>query len=105
MASTYKSVPISQPAQDSSSGGGGDSTPLYEQTFTTTDWNVSGSEFIITLLASNHGQGTEPMVQIDELDGSSYVSVDLYYQKNSSGDITIRVGNGSRFNGRILIRG
>jgi hypothetical protein len=88
-----------------SSGGGGSGSTPFEQTFVTSDWILNSGEYKITINESTHSRGSDIIVQVQELVGSFYQPVDTNYSINATGDITIIIGNDSRFNGRVLIQG
>lgn len=103
MARIYKRIDPTAP-----SGGGSGTTVEYSQTFSVATWSgPSGGEYSITVLASNHGCGTTPIVQVHELILSNYEQVETDVSINSSGDVTISVTENidNRFNGRITIIG
>jgi hypothetical protein len=100
MSNTYKSVNI----ENTTGGGGGGSTP-FEQTFIVSDWVLDSGYYEITILESTHNRGSNIVVQVQELVGSNYQVVDTATEINGSGDLTITIGNDSRFNGRVLIQG
>lgn len=79
----------------------------YSMVFTTSTW----SNLAITLPASTHGCGTEPMVQVQRLNGTNYESYYGYpsdgwtVSTDTSGNITISVSSsGMEFSGRLLVR-
>lgn len=84
----------------SASGVKGYQSLKYTQTFTI----GSFSSQAITINASTHLRGTEPLIQVYELVSGNYeivmpdkISVD------PSGNITISVTTGSEFNGKIIV--
>jgi hypothetical protein len=87
--------------------GGGIVVPTYELAITNnTQWGVaSGGIYSITILASNHGHGVNPLVQCLETNGSNYDLIIVAHKLNASGDITIEVDEtpDNRFLGKILI--
>lgn len=83
-------------------------TPNYAETFdATTDWGAaSGGFYSITILAATHGKGTNPIIQVYELNGADYELVELSVSINSgTGDIRIAVSEvpDNRFEGKIII--
>jgi hypothetical protein len=80
----------------------------YSTTFNaTTDWgSASGGYYTITVLASAHGRGTQPVPNLFELIGSDYIHVDADQVKvnGTTGDISIRVSQtpDGRFFGRLV---
>lgn len=101
MAFTYNRV-----NQESTGGGGGSGTP-YSELFNIANWGSAvGGYYTITILASIHGKGTSPGVQVFLSNTGNYelAEVDLV-SVNGSGDVTIRVLEipDLRFNGRVVI--
>lgn len=92
---------IYQPVRIVESSGG---TPIFESTFQVSDWQLSGSNYTITVSETVHKLGLNVIVQVEELIGSFYkeVVVDV---ENTNGNIKITIGSDSRFVGRILIKG
>lgn len=89
-------------------GGGGPSTATrYTATFNnTTDWGVSAPDYTFTVLATNHGKGITPSVQVfEDIGGGSYEEVITNITINSSGDVILKVSQSpdNRFNGLVLI--
>jgi len=89
------------------SGGSAVQSPNYFAIFNnTTDWgSASGGNYTITILASTHGKGTNPIVQILELNGSDYETIVVSHKLNASGDISVLVSDTPdlRFNMKIII--
>jgi hypothetical protein len=91
----------------SGSGGGTPitQTPNYFQTFTPFSWgSPSGGTYTITILATTHNKGTDPLVQVFELVSGNYESI-IIPIINNSGDISMQVNSSpdSRFTGKIII--
>lgn len=90
-----------------SSGGSGTQEPNYFTTFNnSSDWgSASGGQYTLTILASTHGKGLNPIVQILEQSGSDFLSVVLTHKLNSSGDVILEVLEtpDNRFAGKIII--
>jgi hypothetical protein len=83
--------------------------PPYSQNFNaTTDWSTDPNtgEYVITVLASVHGQGLFPTPQIYGVSGAVFdeVSVDQVII-NNSGDVTFVVPStpDARFAGKLII--
>lgn len=73
----------------------------HVHTFTTGDF----SSGVLTVTAATHGKGTNPTVQVWEVNGTDYdlKTVNRLYI-NGSGDVTIVVTDGSgEFNGKLII--
>lgn len=69
----------------------------------TTDWTPNATNYEITYTAVAHGKGTNASIEVWEDVGGSYENVNVVIVRNASGDITIQVGNGSRFSGIVEI--
>lgn len=104
MAFQYKRISAS-----GVSGGGGTSDVLqYIASFVVTNWTgPSSGEYRYTVSAATHGAGNSPIVQVEELDGSVYNSVDVLVEINGSGDVALIINESpdTRFDGRIKIIG
>lgn len=89
------------------SGGGGPTVPPFEQTFnSTTDWgSPSGGLYTLTILATTHGKGINPLVHIFENSGLDFLAIGIGYKLNTSGDIIIEVLEtpDNRFAGKAII--
>jgi len=89
--------------------GGGAPTvqdPNFVHTFVIADFTgPSGGSYSLTLPASTHGKGLNPIVQVMELVGPDYESVILAFKINPSGDVTIYVTDvpDLRFDGKIIV--
>jgi hypothetical protein len=75
---------------------------------TTTDWgSASGGYYTQTIAQTLHRRGTNPVVQIFELDGSDYVltTPDKVWHDSTSGDVSFRVPDDPdlRFAGKVII--
>lgn len=85
----------------------GSSTPTYELVITNnTQWgSPSGGIYSLTILASNHGHGVNPLVQCLETNGANYDLLIVSHKLNTSGDVTIEVDQApdNRFLGKIII--
>ena len=91
-------------------GGGGGPTvqvPNYQQLFnSTSDWSgPSGGVYTISILASTHGKGLKPLVQVWELNGSNYNLLGFAVIISPTGTITLEVIDSpdNRFAGKILV--
>lgn len=102
MANTYKRIAVA-------AGGAAGTVNEYSQTFNaTTDWTLNVSVYEITILESAHQQGITPVIQVEELDGTDYVQVDVNEIRiDNTGDITIQVTQNidTRFAGRVTVLG
>mgnify|MGYP000937909620 CR=1 FL=1 len=92
----------------SSGGGGGGSTAPYVRTFTISDWSspISGTRYI-NVAGATHTKGLNPMIQVFELNGSSYEEVFLQVEVDSAtGDVALTITNTTdlRFDGKVVIR-
>lgn len=86
--------------------GGGVQDPNFVDTFLIADWTgPSGGLYSYSLTAVTHGKGTDPIVQVYELNGSDYEIANVFFKVNSSGDITIQVSDTPdlRFDGKIVV--
>lgn len=101
MSGTYKS--INSLGGDSGGGGGGSGTPSYTETFVIADWQLVSGSYQIVIPESSHEKGLNPIVQVFELNGSNYEQVDLFTRISASGNVTLVVGDDSRFNGIVII--
>lgn len=95
MAQIYQSVAITETSASSA--------PVFEKTFNVVDWQLDGSDYKISVPAFEHNLGINLIIQVEELNGSFYQEVTTSID-NSNGNITIKVGNTSRFTGRVLIK-
>lgn len=81
--------------------------PNYQQSFNnTTDWgSPSGGIYSLVILATLHGKGTKPIVQVMEQSGLDFINVGIAFKMNASGDITLEVNQtpDNRFAGKIII--
>jgi hypothetical protein len=80
----------------------------YVLTFNaTTDWgSPSAGEYHITVLASTHTRGANPVIQFEETDGGSgFDFTSVAFNKNASGDIEFSVPStiDLRFAGRVTL--
>lgn len=79
----------------------------FSQAFdATTDWgSLSAGYYTITVLASTHNKGINPIVQVFEQIVSDYEVVTVDQLKiNASGDVSFSVIQNSRFAGKVLIK-
>lgn len=85
--------------------GGSSATAKYTLDFVVADWVLAAPNYTLTILASTHGLGSNPNVQVFELNGSDYESVQTGISVNVSGDVVISVTQtpNNRFDGLILI--
>lgn len=80
----------------------GDLTWHAEKYIDTLSWSGSGP-YTMSIPASTHGQGTDPSIDIRELDGSDWVDcVTVEVRINASGDITI--SNAENISGKVVIK-
>lgn len=104
MANTYKRI-----ATVPSGGGGGGGGASYTSLFTLVTWGAPvGSYYTITILAVDHGAGTDPLVQLYETVGANVDQVEIdRIRVNASGDVEIRVPSSPdlRFEGKVVIIG
>lgn len=88
--------------------GVGASLSKYVKVFNaTSDWTgPAGGFYTLSLLAATHGMGTNPFVDLKELDGSEYVSAGVEVNVDTTtGDILLAVSDSpdSRFAGRLIV--
>ena len=91
---------------NSGDGGSGGSDSAHSGTFSAAAWaGPSGGEYTITILQSTHERGTDPMVEVFEDIGGTFVLVDVGVSVNGLGDVTLSVSEtpDSRFAGRVVI--
>jgi hypothetical protein len=86
----------------------GSQSPNYTQTFNaTTDWgSASGGYYTITIPLATHGKGSNPVIQLFELNGSDYDAVETtVFINNSTSAISFKAlqSPDSRFQGKIVI--
>lgn len=86
-------------------GGGGGASAPYEQLFTVASWSLDAGDYILTIAEAIHSAGDKLLVQVEEDIGVAYQEVDVVIQVANNGDVTLRIGNDSRFDGRIIIIG
>lgn len=73
-------------------------------------WTEAAEGYSLTVSAADHGAGTAPMVDLWQKSGDSYLKSNGYPSTgwtvtvNSDGDVTVSVGAGGRFAGRIIIK-
>lgn len=97
---TYKSVNIT------GGTGGGGSNPAYVNNFIVGDWSgPSLGEYTITILATTHDMGTNPMVQVFEKVGVDFEEIEVAVEVTDAGDVIIKVTETPdlRFEGKVLI--
>lgn len=101
MASTYQT----NRAGSGSIGGSGGSSNPYVQSVVVGDWNLSGPDYNLTIAASAHEKGTEPVVTLYEDVGGSFEQVETFTAIDASGNITIKVpvSPDGRFTGKIVV--
>lgn len=89
------------------SGGSGTQSPNYVQTFNaTSSWGSSvGGYYTITIPVSSHAKGSNPVIQVFELNGSDYDVVDTTIFIDNTNSISIKAlqSPDSRFAGKIVI--
>jgi hypothetical protein len=85
-------------------GGGGSGTG-YVKSFTSPTWVSASPDYSITVPESEHLKGVAPSVEVYELDGGSYRSVQVSIEVSNAGLIVIRVPQSpdNRFAGKIII--
>jgi len=73
--------------------------------FDITDWELIGDEYVLNISSTTHLKGTDPQVQVFELEGSDFAKVIIYTAISSDGDIVIAVPEASdnRFSGKAII--
>jgi hypothetical protein len=66
---------------------------------------LSGVE-VSGLLAANHGKGANPLVSVQEDVGGGVYEIVIVdrLRINSSGDVELRVVDGSEFSGRVVVQ-
>ena len=87
---------------------GGAQSANYVLTFNnSTDWGVaSGGYYTITILQGTHNKGTDPVIQVFELNGTDYDVVDTtVFIDSITNAISIKALEtpDSRFQGKIVI--
>jgi hypothetical protein len=85
--------------------GTGGTASKYTKSFLASDWTLVGSDYEITVLATDHQKGTTPKATI-YLDNTTYIEqVEVSITINLSGDLTISVSSSpdNRFNGKLII--
>lgn len=73
--------------------------------FTTTNWTLSGTEYLLTVSAATHTKGANPEVVVLENTGTEFAEVILYKSINASGDLLLAVSAtpDNRFAGKLII--
>lgn len=73
--------------------------------FTSTDWTISGDEYLLTVTAAIHEKGVNPEVVVLEDTGTEFAEVILYKAINASGDLLLAVSAtpDNRFAGKLII--
>ncbi len=88
--------------------GGGTSLPgitaKYALQFTNVSWGLSGSDYVIVILAGTHSI-ENPTASVYELVGADYEQVNVNVIKTANDDIQIKVSSvpDNRFNGLLII--
>jgi hypothetical protein len=102
MANTSKRLGTLTNTTPSGGGGGGSS---YATTFNLGSWISSGSDYVISISEAIHLMGTDPIVQVYELEGVTYKLVIVPVDVSNAGLVTIRVPQvpDNRFSGKITI--
>lgn len=103
MSGKYKKINI---ADTGGGGGGGSGTSPYSHTFSIGSWgSPSGGEYSFTVSQTTHLKGINPLVQIYESSGGSFIEVIQYLEINSSGDITLKINElpDIRYAGKLII--
>lgn len=102
MAATYSRINAA-----STGGGGGPGGSPYSENFVSGAWSgPTSGYYTYTVLASNHGKGTAPGVQVYLEDAGSYDQVEVdRVRVNPAGDVEIRVNETPdlRFTGKVII--
>lgn len=77
----------------------------YPVTFIIADWVLDGSLYKITVLESNHILGVNPTINVFENATTNFEEVEIGYELNPVGDVTITVPQTPdlRFDGKIII--
>lgn len=85
--------------------GGSGSTAKFTRTFETTDWVLSGSDYVITISATTHGIGVNPNVTVYFDNGGSFEEVEIEVLVDEAGNVQIVVSAvpDNRFKGKVTI--
>lgn len=86
--------------------GGGSSVALRNAIdFDTTDFSLSGGLYIITIPASSHNKGLNPIVKVYLDNGTNFEETETLVNINALGDVTISVNSSpdNRFIGKLII--
>lgn len=77
----------------------------FSQDFLIADWILNGTQYEITVLATTHNKGVNPIVQVVENNTGIYSLILTSYDISVSGDITLIVSQtpDNRFDGKIII--
>jgi hypothetical protein len=103
MANTYKEVVIDGDVDNG--GGGGNSTP-YIGNFTTVDWSLELSDYVMTIFQATHAKGAHVQCEVYQaIGGGLFEEVILDIEVNTQGDVKIKVSSSPdlRFNGYVNI--
>lgn len=87
-------------------GVGGAASVPYAQVFTSASFTgPTSGNYTLSILASTHGKGINPSIQILEQSGVEYESILVNYKVDASGNIVLYVNEipDLRFNGKIII--
>ena len=100
MGNTYKRFgPLS------ASGTGGGFATGYVMPFLIADWVPASGDWNLAVLATTHGRGINPTVQVYELDGGVYTEVLMAVNVDNLGNVSIAGSQVTmaRFDGKIII--
>lgn len=90
-------------------GGSGGGNARYAMEFSTADWVTGTTYDTLTVSASDHGRGLNPMTEVYYLSGTSYVKQmgtpqdAISVSTDSNGDITLSVETGKGFDGKLVV--
>jgi len=78
----------------------------YIGTFNVGSWVLNSGLYKLTILASTHGRGTNPVLQIYQENGLNFDEVLTGVEMSAIGDITITIASSPdlRFSGKIIIK-
>lgn len=89
--------------------GGGGGNARYVMEFSETDWVTGATYDTLTVSATDHGRGTDPMTEVYYLSGTTYVKQTgtpqdaLTVSMDTSGNITLSVETGKGFDGKLVV--
>lgn len=104
MGRTYKRIALNP---NLGGGSGGSGNPSFSSSFTIASWSLNVDQYELSIPEVTHDRGSNPLVQVFELDGSEFKEVQVDIEVDGSGNIKIIVDSSPdlRFDGKVNIIG